>query len=84
MYVWPDGGIMSQNTHVTTVSFNKQVSLTEIALLFYSLNPEDYTHVNESFRRTTPASCQTLRKEREVIELSEITHYQPHGVRQCM
>jgi len=23
MYVWPDGDIMSQNTHVTTVSFNK-------------------------------------------------------------
>ena len=23
MYVWPDGGIMSQNTHVTTLPFNK-------------------------------------------------------------
>jgi len=31
--------------------------LTEIALLIYSLNPEDYTRVNESFGQTTPACC---------------------------
>jgi hypothetical protein len=79
MYVWPDGGIMSQRHpryHLI------KVSSTEIALLFYSVNAEDYTHVNESLGQTTPACCQTLWKEREVIELSEITHYQLHGVRQ--